>query len=128
MGCTPGFWRNHSTFAPGNQDDEWVGLTAGQDFDTVFGVNWFNPNRTLQVAITTPGDAQGVVLLGTLGFHVVAAQLNINSPDVDPFGLTQAQLDTIIGNVSVPPDDATVATALALIKAANEAEGSCPNS
>ena len=94
----------------------------------MFGVDWFvNPDRTLQQAITTPGDAEGVVLLGTLGFHVVAAQLNINSPDVD-FGLTQAQLDTIIGNVSAPPDDATVATALALIKAANEAEESCPNS
>jgi hypothetical protein len=101
-------------------------LTAGQDFDTVFGVDWFNPNRTLQVAITTPGDAQGVVLLGTLGFHVVAAQLNINSPDVD-FGLTQIQLNAIITGVN-PTSDSSVAAALALIKAENEAEESCPNS
>ncbi len=97
-------------------------MTAGQDFDTVFGVNWFNPNRTLEQAITTPGDAGGVALLGTLGFHVVAAQLNINSPDVSS-QLTQTQLDAIIAGVN-PTSAASVAAALALIQAANEA--GCP--
>ena len=101
-------------------------MTAAQDFDTVFGVDWFNPNRTLQVAITTPGDTQGVVLLGTLGFHVVAAQLNINSPDVD-FGLTQTQLDAIIAGVD-PTSDSSVLAAFTLISAENEEEESCPNS
>ena len=94
-------------------------MTANQKFDAVFGVDWFvNPDRTLQQAITTPGDAEGVVLLGTLGFHVVAAQLNINSPDVD-FALTQMQLDAIIAGVN-PTSDSSVLAALALIFAANE--------
>ena len=97
-------------------------LEAGDDFDFTFGVDWFDPNRNLEEAITTPGDAGGVVLLGTLGFHVVAAQLNINSPDVS-YALTQGQLDAIIAGVGAPTDS-SVATALALIKAANEA--GCP--
>ena len=97
-------------------------MTASQDFDTVFGVDWFDPNRDLETAITTPGDAGGVDSLGTLGFHVVAAQLNINSPDVT-FALTQSQLDAIIAGVD-PASDSSVAAALALILAANEA--GCP--
>jgi hypothetical protein len=56
--------------------------------------------------------------LGTLGFHVVAAQLNINSGGVS-FGLTQSQLDTIIAGVD-PTSDSSVAAAFALIFAANE--------
>ncbi len=84
-------------------------------------MNWFDPNRTLEEAISKPGGKSG---LGTLAFHVVAGQLNINSPDV-AYGYTQAEFDAIIASVIDPTDKAQVTAALALIAAANEA--GCPN-
>ena len=48
-GCSPGYWKNHVTawadtpFAPGD------------DFDTVFGVDAFDPDRTLLTALRSGG-------------------------------------------------------------------------
>ena len=116
-GCTPGFWKTHSSFAPGGQDDLWVGLTAIQDFDTTFGVNWFTPDQTLQQIMEKPGG------LRTLAFHIIAAQLNINSPDVD-YGYTQAQLDALIDGVD-PNNKASVSNAISILTELNEA--GCPD-
>jgi hypothetical protein len=61
-GCTPGYWRNHA--------DRWFGAVPGDDFDATFGVDLFDPNVTLGMAITTPQT------YGTFAFHAVAALLN----------------------------------------------------
>ncbi len=70
-GCTPGFWKNHSVNAPGNQSDEWVTYTAGQYFDDVFGAG---PHVTLITALNTGGGGANA-----LGRHAVAALLNAAS-------------------------------------------------
>jgi len=48
-GCTPGYWKNHH--------DSWppTGYSPGMDFDTTFGVNYFNPDITLGQAIALGG-------------------------------------------------------------------------
>ena len=68
-GCTPGYWKNHH--------EDWVGYAPGDDWDTVFGVDYHNPDQTLDEALDTAlGD-------WTFAAHAVAALLNASSPDVD---------------------------------------------
>ncbi|UCG50534.1 MAG: hypothetical protein JSW58_10015 [Candidatus Latescibacterota bacterium] len=77
-GCTPGYWKNHRM-----HECEWVaaGYTPGQDFDTVFGTDYFNPNLTLMQALRAGGgDGNG---WNRLGRHGTAALLNAANPDVD---------------------------------------------
>jgi hypothetical protein len=62
QGCTPGYWRNHA--------DRWFGADPTDDFDVTFGVDLFDPNITLGMAINNPN------LYGTFAFHAVAALLN----------------------------------------------------
>jgi hypothetical protein len=77
-GCTPGYWRNHSSFARGNQSDAWVGYVAGDLFDDVFGVV-SSDGDTLQQAVTSNGGGEQA-----LQRHAVAAILN-SSSSVDYF-------------------------------------------
>lgn len=66
-GCTPGYWKNHTNqWAP-------TGYAPGDDFDTVFGVDYFQPDQTLLEAMN-PSDNW------TLGAHAVAALLNAAHP------------------------------------------------
>jgi len=67
-GCTPGYWKNHA----------WVGYAPGDDFDTTFGVDFFNPNITLGAAVNLGGGG-----VAALARHAVAAILNVANPDVD---------------------------------------------
>jgi hypothetical protein len=46
-GCSPGYFRNHF--------DAWVGYSPSDDFDTTFGVDYFDPNITLGQAIWLGG-------------------------------------------------------------------------
>jgi hypothetical protein len=69
-GCTPGYWRNHY--------DRWRGAAAGDDFDTTFGVDMFDPDITLGMAISSPQT------YGTDAFHAVAALLNAYSAELGP--------------------------------------------
>ena len=62
-GCTPGYWRNHA--------DRWVGVSPGDDFDTTFGVDLFNPDITLGAAIALGGGG-----INALARHATAALLN----------------------------------------------------
>ena len=62
-GCTPGYWKNHV--------DSWVGYTTGQDFDTVFEVDLFDPDITLLAALKAKGGG-----FNALARHAVAALLN----------------------------------------------------
>ena len=78
-GCTPGFWKNHT---PDDKKNFWSGTPyePTDDFDTVFGRDVFNPNRTLLVALTTGGGGWDA-----LGRHAVAALLNATHPDTNNF-------------------------------------------
>ena len=72
-GCTPGYWKNHSSFARGNQQDAWIGYVAGDLFDDVFGVV-SSDGDTLQEAVTSRGGGEQA-----LQRHAVAALLNATS-------------------------------------------------
>jgi hypothetical protein len=62
-GCTPGYWRNHA--------DRWLGAAPGDDFDSTFGVDLFDPDVTLGWAIWAQGGG-----LNALARHATAALLN----------------------------------------------------
>ena len=71
QGCTPGYWKQTQHF------DSWPSAySPGDDFDTVFGVDLFSPDRTLLQALKAGGGGADA-----LGRHAVAALLNA-SPDV----------------------------------------------
>jgi hypothetical protein len=68
-GCTPGFWKSHEElWAP-------TGLSPSDDFDTVFGVDAFQPDLTLAQALVPTNP------LSTFASHAVAALLNALHPD-----------------------------------------------
>jgi hypothetical protein len=73
-GCTPGYWKQDQHF------DSWVGtgFAPGDDFDTVFGDDWFNPNITLLQALNLTGGGKNA-----LARHAVAALLNAASGGVN---------------------------------------------
>jgi hypothetical protein len=70
-GCTPGFWKNHLDWWPDAYQPD-------HDFDTVFGVNVFDPDLTLLDAARRGGGG-----VNALGRHAVAALLNAESEGVD---------------------------------------------
>jgi hypothetical protein len=71
-GCTPGYWRNHY--------ESWAatGYALTDDFDATFGVDYFNPNITLQDAIWKGGGG-----LNKIARHGTAALLSAAHPDVN---------------------------------------------
>jgi hypothetical protein len=70
-GCTPGYWKTHF--------DRWpAGYTPDMDFDTVFGTDLFDPDRTLGQALWTGGGGADM-----LGRHGTAALLNAAHGDVE---------------------------------------------
>lgn len=79
-GCTPGYWKNHlSSWGP-------TGYSPTDDFDTVFGVDLFNPDITLQQAINMGGGG-----VNKLARHGTAALLNATHPDLN-YPLTEAEV------------------------------------
>ena len=110
-GCTPGYWRNHTS--------SWVGTgyAPGDDFDATFGVNFFNPNITLLQAVNLGGGGINVLVR-----HGVAGLLSAASPDVD-YAYTVAQvIDIVQGDGAYA--GLSVSARAALLVAANEA--GCP--
>jgi hypothetical protein len=79
-GCTPGYWKNH--------EEDWAatGFSLGDDFDAVFGTDYFDPDMTLFEAVWHGGGG-----LWRLGRHGTAALLSAAHPDVD-YGLTVAEV------------------------------------
>jgi hypothetical protein len=109
QGCTPGYWKNHLS--------QWVTYSPGDDFDTTFGVNFFNPDKTLLQAVNLGGGG-----LNALARHAVAALLNLASQGVDyPLSLAQV-LDIVQGDGAYAGQSVTQRTNL--LVAANEA--GCP--
>jgi hypothetical protein len=68
-GCTPGYWKNHL--------ESWL-LDPGADFDTTFGVDYFDPDITLGQAIRMGGGGYK-----KLARHGTAALLNAVNPGVN---------------------------------------------
>lgn len=95
QGCTPGYWRNHSTAANGNQADAWIptGFTGDQLFsDTgVFDrlITITSGGKGRPVLLTDPTLLDAVVAAGggtsALARHAVAALLNAAHPDVNAY-------------------------------------------
>ena len=83
-GCTPGYWRNHL--------DSWppTGLAPGDDFDTTFGVDFFNPDITLEQAVNLGGGG-----IKKVARHGTAALLNALHPDVN-YPLTAAEVIALV--------------------------------
>ena len=77
-GHTPGYWKNHL--------DEWQGYTPDDDFDTVFGVDVYNPDITLDDGIRAKGGG-----LSALTRHAVAALLSAAHANVD-YPMTEAEV------------------------------------
>ncbi len=91
-GCTPGYWKNIEMHGC-----EWVTYSTTDDFDTVFGTNYFNPDRTLLEALQTGGGGYDA-----LGRHAVAALLSAASHDVDyPLSVSQVKSAVRAGNKSL---------------------------
>jgi hypothetical protein len=79
-GCTPGFWKTHKNlWGP-------TGYSTSDDFDTVFGTNYFSPDINLGQAIGARGGG-----LNRLARHGTAALLNAAHPGVS-YDLTVAEV------------------------------------
>lgn len=111
-GCTPGYWKTKPHLS------QWAatGYSTGDDFDTVFGVDAFNPNITLLQAVSLIGDS-----FNSLTRHAVAGLLNAAHPDVD-YPLTSAQVIALYQAAIAPGGDLDAAKAT--LQSANEA--TCP--
>jgi hypothetical protein len=83
-GCTPGYWRNHY--------EDWAstGYSPSDDFDTVFGVDYFSPDISLAEAIWLGGGG-----VRKLARHGTAALLNAAHPSVD-YPLTVAEVIALV--------------------------------
>ena len=68
-GCTPGYWKNHL--------EDWVGVSPADDFDTTFGVDYFDPDITLGQAVKLGGGG-----VRKLARHGTAAYVNAVHPSV----------------------------------------------
>lgn len=90
-GCTPGYWRNHL--------DEWAasGYSPGDDFDTTFGVDYFNPDITLGDAINLGGGG-----VNKVARHGTAALISAAHPGVN-YPYTVAQVIAIVQSGNVDP-------------------------
>ena len=79
-GCTPGYWKNHvENWGPS-------GLNPGDDFDTTFGVDYFDPDITLEEAVHARGGG-----LKKVARHGTAALINALHPAVG-YPATAAQV------------------------------------
>lgn len=99
QGCTPGYWKNLRKHLAA-----WTaaGFAPGDDFDTVFGVNAFTPDITLEQALNLGGGG-----LNKLARHAVAALLSAAHPDVN-YPLTLAQVIALVQSaISDPEPEAT---------------------
>lgn len=92
QGCTPGYWKNHAS--------AWVptGYAPAMDFDAVFGVNAFTPNRTLMYVAGQGGGG-----IKALGRHAVAALLSAAHPNV-AYPISVTDVVTLVRNAVLSGD------------------------
>jgi len=108
QGCTPGYWKQKQHF--GN----WT-YPLDSDFDSVFGVNFFDPNITLVNAVKLGGGG-----VEALARHAVAALLNAANPNV-AYPYSVSEVIAMVQDASATGNYETVKN---LFEAANEA--GCP--
>jgi len=85
-GCTPGYWRNLR-----KHGDEWTPpFSPGDDFDTTFGVDLFDPDITLGEAVNAKGGG-----VNKLARHGTAALLSAAHPDVN-YPLSVAEVIALV--------------------------------
>jgi hypothetical protein len=92
-GCTPGFWKNHTSHWPATYQ-------AGDSFNTTFSVTAFNPDRTLLEAANSGGGGAEA-----LGRHAVAALLNSAALGASNYGLSESQVKTMVQDAFAPGGD-----------------------
>jgi hypothetical protein len=85
-GCTPGFWKAN---LKKNGGSEWS-YDPNMDFDTFFGVDYFNPDITFAEAVNLGGGG-----VNALARHAVAAVLSANSGDV-AYAYTVAEIIALV--------------------------------
>lgn len=128
-GCTPGFWRNHSVVAPGNQDDAWLatGYTGDQRFgdadvfDRLITIRIGDRGRPVEVTDPTLLDAVVAAGGGTsaLARHAVAALLNAAHPDVNAY-YTVEEVVQMVQEALDDGDPASIGGTKDLLERANE--------
>ncbi|HKG94779.1 MAG TPA: hypothetical protein VKA84_22890 [Gemmatimonadaceae bacterium] len=92
-GCTPGFWKNSpASWGP-------TGYSPNNDFDTIFGVNAFNPNISLIGALNLGNGGKDA-----LARHATAALLNAAHPSVG-YNLTPSQVISMVQAAFAPGGD-----------------------
>jgi hypothetical protein len=101
-GCTPGYWRNHSIYAPGNQADAWepTGHHADDALNTVFTFPASLASigeYSLHEALTFGGGPGAVGGARILLRAAVASLLNASHPDVE-FGMTEAEVISAVND------------------------------
>ena len=109
-GCTPGYWKNH--------ESQWAETpyAPGDDFDTVFGVDFLDPNETLH-QVASLGQ------LGAFGAHYVAALLNASHPGTN-YPLSEAEVLAQVQQALLAGDTDTLESLKDVLEAFNEA--GCP--
>jgi hypothetical protein len=83
-GCTPGYWKNH--------EEDWpaTGYALDDDFDTVFGVDFWESDITLYEAVWARGGG-----VNKASRHATAALLSAAHPDVD-YPFTEAEVIALL--------------------------------
>ena len=97
QGCTPGYWKNHT--------EDWAeaGLSPDQDWDTVFGVDYFDPDVTLLQSMN-PSDNW------VFAAHSTAALLNASHPGAD-YELLPSEIIQIVQDAVASGDDSEIEAA-----------------
>jgi hypothetical protein len=80
-GCTPGYWKNHTS--------SWSGYSPNDLFNTVFGVD-YNPTLTLLGATQLDGGG-----FAALARHASAALLNAAHDDVN-YGMPESEVIALV--------------------------------
>jgi hypothetical protein len=90
--CTPGYWKNVKM-----HDCEWAaaGYSPNDDFDSVFGTDWFSPDKTLRQALEAKNWEAGGC--GKTARHGTAALLNAANPDVE-YPMTKTEVINAVRN------------------------------
>jgi hypothetical protein len=90
-GCTPGYWKNHYESWP------LTGISINQDFDTTFGVDYFDPDISLSQAVWLGGGG-----VKKIARHGTAALLSASHPEV-AYPFTPAEVISMVQAGNVDP-------------------------
>ena len=122
-GCTPGFWKTHTDLWDAGSPDLSPNYDPGDDFYAAFGITVADggplpDTLTLEGALNLGGGG-----IFALARHAAAALINSDSSIDYPY--TTAQVidifrDGINASTAIPPDNYTLAQALAALSTANE--------